>query len=93
MIFSKKYDIILLSKEKRNKNINKFNVIDCTEDDCHVYEFQCVSQLDANTLMIVKKFEDINDAEKYARDYCCAILHNVKIQHRVKKVVDKKLYK
>lgn len=65
--------------------MNKFNVIDYTEDDGHVYEFQCVSQLDANTLMIVKKFEDINDAEKYARDYCCAILYNDRVKKQLTK--------
>jgi len=67
--------------------MNKFNVVvvDWTEDDGYVYEFECIRQFGTNTFIIVKKFEDGDAAEKYAKDYDCIILHNVRVRHKVKK--------
>lgn len=65
--------------------MTNYKIIDNLEDDGYVYEFECVRQLDTNTFMIVKKFEDGDAAEKYAKDYYCIILHNVRIRHKVKK--------
>lgn len=61
----------------------KFHVMSEIPDNGYVYEFECARQLDSNTFMIVKHFSNARDAEKYAKDYDCVILHNVRVQGKI----------
>lgn len=64
----------------------KFHVIDKISNDGFIYEFQCARQLDDNTFLIVKNFDNAPAAEEYAKGYDCVILHNVRVAGKVKKV-------
>lgn len=66
--------------------MTKFHVMDMTKEDEYVYEFECARQLDENTFVVVRKFSNPQLAEEYAKGFDCVILHNVRVQGKVKKV-------